>query len=87
VVKELAPLYGADCPVVVAYRVSWPDEVLIRSTLAEVGERVKEAAITRTALVLVGPVLAAPGAVPGAADSRLYAADHHHVLRPKKQRE
>jgi siroheme synthase len=57
-VRDLAPRYGADCPVVVAYRVSWPDERLIRGTLADIRDRVKEAGITRTALILVGRALA-----------------------------
>jgi precorrin-4/cobalt-precorrin-4 C11-methyltransferase len=78
VVRELVPHYGADCPAVVAYRVSWPDERLIRGTLAEIRDRVKAAGITRTALILVGRALAGEGD-----DSRLYAADHHHLLRPR----
>ena len=78
VVAELTPLYGADCPVVVAYRVSWPDQRLIRATLATIRERVRGQGITRTALILVGRALAAETF----ADSRLYARDHHHVLRP-----
>ena len=81
VVRELVPHYGPDCPVVVAYRVSWPDERLLRGTLATIRDRVKEAGITRTALILVGRVLA-EGAP--AAESRLYAADHSHVLRPRR---
>jgi precorrin-4/cobalt-precorrin-4 C11-methyltransferase len=80
VVRELSPLYGADCPTVVAYRVSWPDEKIIRGTLSDIREKVKAAGITRTALVLVGRVLSESGFD----DSRLYAADHHHVLRPRK---
>ena len=79
VVRDLTPHYGADCPAVVAYRVSWPDELLIRGTLATIREAVKAAGITRTALILVGPALAGAGS-----DSRLYAADHHHVLRPRR---
>ena len=82
VVRTLLPLYGEDCPAVVAYRVSWPDQQIIRGTLADIREKVKESGITRTALILVGRTL-------GAADfddSRLYAADHHHVLRPHKGR-
>jgi precorrin-4/cobalt-precorrin-4 C11-methyltransferase len=79
VVRDLLPHYGADCPVVIAYRVGWPDERFIRGTLADIRQRFKETGITRTALILVGPVLAAKGFD----DSRLYAADHHHVLRPK----
>ena len=80
VVRTLIPHYGADCPAVVAYRVSWPDERLIRGTLATIRDAVKQAAITRTALILVGPALAG-----GGSDSRLYAADHHHVLRPRRE--
>jgi precorrin-4/cobalt-precorrin-4 C11-methyltransferase len=79
VVRTLAPHYGADCPVVVAYRVSWPDELLIRGTLATIRDAVKAARITRTALILVGPALAG-----GGSDSRLYAPDHHHVLRQRR---
>lgn len=79
VVRALAPHYGADCPAVVAYRASWPDELLIRGTLATIRGAAKAAGITRTALILVGSALAGAGS-----DSRLYAADHHHVLRPRR---
>jgi precorrin-4/cobalt-precorrin-4 C11-methyltransferase len=82
VVRTLIPHYGADCPAVVAYRVSWPDERLIRGTLATIRDAVKQAGITRTALILVGPALSG-----GGSDSRLYAPDHHHVLRPRRDRE
>ncbi|HVI50741.1 MAG TPA: precorrin-4 C(11)-methyltransferase [Candidatus Sulfotelmatobacter sp.] len=78
VVRELSPLYGEDCPVVVAYRVSWPDQAFVRGTLADIRNKVKEAGFTRTALVLVGRVL--DGA--DFTDSRLYAPDHTHILRP-----
>ncbi|MGZ9042753.1 MAG: precorrin-4 C(11)-methyltransferase [Allosphingosinicella sp.] len=80
VVRDLIPRYGADCPVIVAYRVTWPDEVLIRGTLATIRDKVKAAGITRTALILVGRVLASSTF----AESRLYAADHHHMLRPRR---
>ena len=78
VIRALSPSYGADCPAVVAYRVSWPDELLIRGTLADIRDKVKKARITRTALVLVGPALADEYV----AESKLYAADHHHSMRP-----
>jgi len=42
---------------------------------------VKEARITRTALVLVGRALAGQSK----SESRLYAADHHHVMRPRQR--
>ena len=79
VVRTLVPRYGADCPVVVAYRVSWPDQLIIRGTLATIRDAAKAAGLTRTALILVGPALAGEGD-----DSRLYAADHHHVMRPRR---
>lgn len=79
VVRDLTPHYGTDCPVVVAYRVSWPDEKILRGTLADIRAQVKAARITRTALILVGRVFDEAGFE----DSRLYAQDHHHVLRPK----
>jgi precorrin-4/cobalt-precorrin-4 C11-methyltransferase len=75
--RALEPHYGADCPVVIAYRATWPDELYIRTTLADMREKVREAKITRTALVLVGKVF-------GAAefrDSDLYNSDYAHVLR------
>ena len=80
VVRDLIPHYRADCPVVVAHRVSWPDQRILRGTLATIRAEVKAAGITRTALILVGRVIDAAAF----ADSRLYAADHHHVLRPRK---
>ena len=79
VVRDLAPHYGADCPVVIAHRVSWPDQHILRGTLGTIRAEVKAAGITRTALILVGRVFGAAAF----ADSRLYAADHHHVLRPR----
>ncbi len=77
VVRDLTPHYGADCPVVVAYRVSWPDEIFVRGTLADIRPKVKAEGITRTALILVGRVLDQHDF----ADSRLYAADHSHLFR------
>ena len=78
--RRLAPYYGADCPVVVAYRVGWPDQMFIRGTLSDIREKVRAEKITRTALILVGPVL---GEVREFTDSALYDAAIPHVLRPK----
>jgi len=80
VVRDLLPTYGPDGPVAVVYRASWPDEAVVRGTLSDIREKVKAAGFTRTALILVGPVLAARDFP----DSRLYAADHDHVLRPTR---
>jgi len=77
--EALEPYYGDDCPVVIAYRATWPDELYIKTTLAEMKEEVRKHKITRTALILVGPVL---GEV-DFRDSDLYNADYSHVLRNK----
>ena len=78
--RELAPLYGADCPVVVAYRVGWPDQCFVHGTLSTIREKVRALKITRTALIFVGPALG-DAAFP---DSALYDGDRPHLLRPKK---
>lgn len=83
VVRELTPHYGADCPVAVGYRVSWPDQAILRGTLVDIRDQVKAAGFTRTALILVGRTLAPDELAAAFEDSRLYAADHTHVLRPK----
>jgi len=75
--EALEPYYGPDCPVIIAYRATWPDELYIRTTLAGMKEKVREAKLTRTTLILVGRVF-------GEAkfrDSALYDADYAHVLR------
>ena len=78
--RELAPYYGADCPVVVAYRVGWPDQMFIRGTLSDIQAKVRAEKITRTALILVGPVL---GEMSDITESALYDPAIPHVLRPK----
>lgn len=75
--NKLIPLYGADCPAVIAYRVGWPDQAFIHGTLSDIRGKAREAKITRTALILVGPALAADGF----RDSALYDSSHAHVLR------
>ena len=79
VIADLVPHYGEDCPVYVIYRVSWPDQQIISGTLANIRAKVREAKITRTALIMVGHVFGDDDFI----DSRLYAKDHKHVLRPK----
>ncbi|WP_233805465.1 precorrin-4 C(11)-methyltransferase [Paraburkholderia sp. HP33-1] len=71
IVDELRPHYGGACPIAVIYRASWPDEEKITGTLDDIVAKVQGSAIERTALILVGRVLAAEGF----ADSTLYAKD------------
>lgn len=77
--RTLEPYYGEDCPVVIAYRATWPDELYIKTTLAGMKEEVRANKITRTALIMVGKVL---GDV-AFRDSDLYNPDYAHVLRNK----
>lgn len=81
VVETLIPYYGADCPAAVVAWASWPEERVIEATLATLRPKVREAKITRTALILVGPVLA-EGA---ARASALYDPAHVHILRPRRK--
>lgn len=76
VVAELVPAYGATCPVAVVYRASWPDERIVRATLATIEAEMGDG-VERTALILVGPALAGEGF----ADSRLYASDYDRRFR------
>ena len=78
--RALTPHYGADCPVVVVYRVTWPDQMIITGTLSTIAKKVRAAKLTRTALILVGQVLGAREF----RDSALYDASHEHVLRNRK---
>lgn len=77
VVADLTPHYGPDCPVAVVWRASWPDERVVRATLATLDAAIA-GEMERTALILVGRSL-------GQAEfgeSRLYAADYDRRYRP-----
>jgi precorrin-4/cobalt-precorrin-4 C11-methyltransferase len=78
IVRELTPHYGADCPAVVAYRVGWPDQLILRGTLESIAAQIRAAKITRTALIFVGRVFQSRAF----SDSKLYDAAHRHILRP-----
>jgi len=80
VVAELTPLYGADCPVVIAFRIGWPDQQIMRGTLADIEVRLAGSKISRTAIIFVGRVFGAADFT----DSRLYHVDHQHALRPPR---
>lgn len=57
VVRRVLPYYGADCPVAVVYRATWPEEQVIRGTLDTIVAQLSEARPERTALILVGEAL------------------------------
>lgn len=53
--EMLSGYYGKECPAAVVYRASWPDEKVIRGTLADIAEKTVSAGISKTALFLVRP--------------------------------
>lgn len=77
IVATLLPHYGAACAVAVVARASWPDELVLRGTLATIAEQVEQAGVKRTATILVGPALAAEGF----RDSHLYSCDRERLSR------
>jgi precorrin-4/cobalt-precorrin-4 C11-methyltransferase len=74
---ELTPFYGDDCPAAVVVRASWPDERIVRGTLADIAAKAKAEAIERTAVILVGRALAAEDF----RDSALYDPDYRRRFR------
>ncbi len=81
IVEELIPYYGADCPVAVVQRATWPEQKIITGTLDTITAKVKEEKITSTAIIFVGKVLDCHDF----ADSRLYASDFSHKFRKAKR--
>jgi precorrin-4/cobalt-precorrin-4 C11-methyltransferase len=77
VVAELTPFYGPDCQAAIVARASWPDELIVRTTLREIVGALREAPIERTALILVGPALGAEGF----RESELYSAAYVRRFR------
>ncbi len=77
VVARLVPHYGPDCPVAVIWRASWPDQRIVRATLATL-ETAVGAEMERTALILVGHSIGAEEFD----ESRLYAGDYDRRYRP-----
>lgn len=78
IVAELTPHYGADCPIAVVHRASWPDQDWVVATLADIEDKVAQKGFRRTALILVGRVLANDTF----SESSLYRAGHAHLYRP-----
>ncbi|WP_257453748.1 precorrin-4 C(11)-methyltransferase [Archangium lipolyticum] len=77
VVERLLPSYGPDCPVAVVQKATWPDQKIVRGTLADIGDKVRAERINATAMILVGEVLEAKDF----ANSRLYDPSFTHRFR------
>lgn len=80
IVKELSPHYGEDCPVAVVQKATWPDQKIVLGTLKDISDKVREAKITETAIIIVGRVLTSKDF----ADSRLYDPEFTHRFRKGK---
>ncbi|MNN75350.1 Precorrin-4 C(11)-methyltransferase [compost metagenome] len=78
ILVELLPHYGADCPIAVIHRATWPDQDWVLGTLADIAEKVEAKGFRRTALILVGRVLGSEVF----SESSLYRAGHAHLYRP-----
>ena len=77
IVTELLPHYGADCPIAVIHRATWPDQDWVVGTLADIAGKVAAKGFRRTALILVGRVLGSEVF----SESSLYRAGHAHLYR------
>jgi precorrin-4 C11-methyltransferase len=73
----LAGGYPAETPAAVVYRATWPDEQVIRGTLADIAPALRAARLTKQALILVGPALDPANA----GRSHLYRPDYTHLFR------
>ncbi|MET0385424.1 MAG: precorrin-4 C(11)-methyltransferase [Polyangiales bacterium] len=77
VVERLTPHYGADCPIAIVYRATWPDQRVVRGTLSTIVEQMQHETIDATATILVGRVLGADHT----GESALYSADYQRRFR------
>jgi len=57
ITRILMPHYGKDCPVAVVYKATWPDQKIVHAKLLNIADKVKQEAISKTALIIVGRVL------------------------------
>jgi precorrin-4/cobalt-precorrin-4 C11-methyltransferase len=76
IVDIVLPHYGPDCPAAVLYKVSWPEEKIITSTLADISHKVRAEGIKKTALIVIGKSLGSRGTL-----SKLYAGHFSHGYR------
>lgn len=79
IVEDLLTAYPPETPVAVVYRASWPDQQIVRGTLATIADQVIAAGISMTAIVIVGEALAAEGH-----RSKLYDESFSHAFRRSK---
>ena len=76
VAQDLAVYYGSGCPAAVVFRASWPEQKLVRGSLADIAEKTAAAQIKKTALIIVGQALSRDLPV-----SKLYHRHFSHGYR------
>ena len=93
IVRELRSAgYSKDTPIAVAYRVGWPEELVIRGTLADIAAKVREAKITLQAVIIVGQAVNPDVRLPDStrsedrASSHLYSETYTHLYRKASRR-
>ena len=80
VVKELmAGGYAADTPIAIVQKASWPEEKIVRATLATIVDAIEGQDIMRTAMIVVSRCLDTDYEL-----SRLYAPEFSHMYRTAK---
>lgn len=77
IVRELIPFYGETAPVAIVHHASREDETIIETTLRDAPAMVRKHKITRTALIIVSPVLGQTSDK----KSALYDPAHRHIFR------
>lgn len=81
VVAELiAGGYALDTPIAIVQKASWPEQQIVRGTLASILENIRGKNIDRTAMIVVGRCLNADYDL-----SRLYAPEFSHMFRKAKK--
>lgn len=78
VVEQLLEGYSPDTPAAVVEKASWPEERVLKGTLANLAQLTRDAGITKTALILVGNFLKDTG------KSKLYDREFTHEFREGK---
>ncbi len=82
ILADLIPHYGAQCPVAIVMRASWPDQRILRGCLNDIAAQLAAQPIERTALILVGHALQATDF----AESALYSPDYDRRFRGRDER-
>ena len=80
VVRELTPLYGAECPVAVVVEATRPSERVVRGTLGDIAGKLAVEPVERTALIMVGPALGVEDFV----ESSLYDPSYQRRFRGRE---